>query len=213
MAEQDTPRSDPLGDVINLLAAPIAGSIRSYEQFRRGVDELYRTIENLNATMENLNEAAARLNRFMADVEEPVRAMLPQITRTVRAADEMMELVGGPAKKIAPNMARIADTLGSPNFATLPGQLDEFLRVMADMSQRLAPLTQFAESAGGLFGMRLPGTSRPAAPPAPPAATAPATPPARPAKTSGAPAKKKALATRTTTTRKKQPARKRSVSD
>jgi ABC-type transporter Mla subunit MlaD len=168
-------RHDPLGDVINLIAAPIAGGIRSVEQFRRGVDELFRTIDNLNNTLATINEAAARVNRFMSDVEEPVRAILPQLTRTVRAADELMETVGGPARRIAPNLVQIVDTLGSPAFTTLPTQLGEFMKVMGDVSRRLGPLAQFAESAGGMFGFRLPGSSRsqPAPEPTPPPPAAP----------------------------------------
>ena len=56
-------RSDPLADVINMLAAPIAGGIRSFEQFRRGVEELFRAVDNVNRTMENLNEAATAHQR------------------------------------------------------------------------------------------------------------------------------------------------------
>jgi hypothetical protein len=153
-------RHDPLGDVINLIAAPIAGGIRSVEQFRRGVDELFRTVDNLNTTLESLNEAAARVNRFMSDIEEPVRVILPQLTRTVQAADELIEVVSGPARRITPNLVQIVDTLGSPAFTTLPNQLSEFMKVMGDVSRRLGPLAQFAESAGGMFGFRLPGSSR-----------------------------------------------------
>ena len=154
MADQE--RSDPFAEVINLLAAPIASGIRSYEQFRRGIDEMFRTIDNLNTTMENLNEAASRLNRLMADVEEPIRTMIPQLSRTVKAADEMIEVVSGPAMRVAPNLVRISDTLGSPAFTRLPDQLTEFLNVMGEMSRRMGPLTQFAESAGSLFGLRMP---------------------------------------------------------
>lgn len=157
-------RHDPLGDVINLIAAPIAGGIRSVEQFRRGVDELFRTIDNLNNTLATINEAAARVNRFMSDIEEPVRAILPQLTRTVKAADELMEVVSGPARRVAPNLVQIVDTLGSPAFTTLPTQLSDVMKVMGDVSRRLGPLAQFAESAGGMFGFRLPGSSRPAQP-------------------------------------------------
>jgi ABC-type transporter Mla subunit MlaD len=160
VSETDQQRHDPLGDVINLFAAPIAGGIRSIEQFRHGIDELFRTIDNLNNTLETINEAAARVNRFMSDVEEPVRAMLPQLTRTVQAADELMEVVSGPARRITPNLVQIVDTLGSPAFTTLPTQLGEFMRVMGDVSRRLGPLAQFAESAGGVFGFRIPGSSR-----------------------------------------------------
>jgi hypothetical protein len=143
----EQPHSDPLGDVINLLAAPLAGGIRSYEQFRRGVDDLFRTIENLNTTMENLNETTERVNRLLADVEEPVRAMVPRLTRTITAVDELMETVGAPA-------IQIADTLTTPAFRALPQRLDEFVGIMNDVSRRLGPLTSFAESAGGMFGLR-----------------------------------------------------------
>jgi hypothetical protein len=94
-----------------------------------------------------------------------VRAILPQLTRTVQAADELMQVVGGPARRIAPNLVPIVDTLGSPAFTTLPTQLAEFMRVMGDVSRRLGPLAQFAESAGGMFGFRMPGSSRSTQPP------------------------------------------------
>lgn len=146
-------RHDPLGDVINLLAAPLAGSIRTYEQFRKGIDELFRAVDNLNTTMENLNETAERVNRLLADVEEPVRAM-----------------------------------------AAVPHRIDELVGIMGDMSRRLGPLASFAESAGGMFGLRMPtGPSTPVQPP--------------PAKKAAA--KKKAPATKAAA-KKKSPAKKRS---
>lgn len=213
MADQDQQRSDPLGDVINLIAAPIAGGIRQFEQLRRGVDELFRAVENVNATMANLNEAASRLNRLMSDVEEPIRSMIPQITRTVKAADEIVDLLGGPARRVAPNLERITDTLGSPAFTSLPHQLNEALGAMGELSRRLTPLTQLAESAGGLLGLRIPGLMRPAAGPrpstsaasaggaAPTGTSAPSMKPTPPAKKASKPAKK--AASKSTARRKK----------
>src|SRR3954454_10002935 len=163
-------RSDPLADVINMLAAPIAGGIRTVEQFRRGVEELFRAVENVNRTMENLNEAAMRINAFLAEVEEPVRTIIPQVTRTVRAADEITSLMEGPVRATAPRIERIVETLGSPGFTALPNQLGELM-------QRLGPLAALAENAGGLFGaFRMPGlssASRPAAAPAAPPLASP----------------------------------------
>jgi len=157
-------RSDPLADVINMLAAPIAGGIRTFDQFRRGVEELFRAVENVNRTMENLNEAAMRINTFLAEVEEPVRALMPQVTRTVKAADEITSLMEGPVRATAPKIERIVETLGSPGFTALPNQLGELM-------QRLSPLASLAENAGGLFGaFRMPGlssTPKPAATPSP----------------------------------------------
>jgi ABC-type transporter Mla subunit MlaD len=145
---------DPIADVINLLAAPIAGGIRTIEQFRRGVDEMLRAVDNLNRTMENMNEAASRINRFMSEVEAPLMALIPQITRTVQAAEEITSLLEAPVRASAPNIERIVTALSSPGFLALPTQIGE-------MMHRLAPLTQLAENAGGLFGgLRLPGISR-----------------------------------------------------
>jgi hypothetical protein len=189
----DASRHDGFADVINLIAAPIAGGIRTVEQFKRGVEELFRAVDNLNRTMENLNEAASRINRLIGDIEQPVRAMMPQITRSVHAADEITKLLEGPIRVAAPNIEKIVDTLSSPGFSSLPNQLGEFINTIGDVSKRLGPLTQFAESAGGLFGgLRLPGMG--AKPPAPAPQPAQATTP-----TSTAPVKK-SLAKRPPTT-------------
>ena len=169
-------RPDPLADLFTLFATPLSGTVRSIEQFRKGVDEFLKGVENFNRTMENLNETTERINSLVADVEEPLRAAIPQVTRTVKAADEMMQVVSGPAMAVAPGLNRLAETLATPAFAQLPAQIGVFSDVLGEVSRRLGPLTQLAESAGGLFGgFRIPG-SRPAAP-----APAPPRPPRRPA--------------------------------
>lgn len=155
-------RPDPLADLFTLFATPLSGTVRSIEQFRKGVDEFLKGVENFNRTMENLNETTERINALLADVEQPLRAAIPQVTRTVKAADEMMQVVSGPAMAVAPGLSRLAETLSTPAFAQLPNQIGTFSDVLAEVSKRLGPLTQLAESAGGLFGgFRMPGT-RPA---------------------------------------------------
>src|SRR6187402_2733802 len=154
-------RSDPLSDVLNIFAAPLAGTIRSFDQFRKGVDEFLRGVENFNRTMETLNETAQRINVLLGEVEEPIKAAIPQVTRAVKAADDMMQVVSGPAIAVAPGLTRLAEMLSTPGFNQLPAQLGQFTDVMTEMSKRLGPLTQFAESAGGLFGgLRLPGMTQ-----------------------------------------------------
>jgi hypothetical protein len=160
-------RHDAFSDVINILAAPIAGGIRTVEQLRRGADEMIKAFENLNRTMDNLNEAATRINALMAELEGPIKAAMPQLTRTIQTADSITQAMEGPIRKAAPNIVRITDTLSSPGFATLPTQLGDMLQMVGDVSKRLGPLTQFAENAGGLFGgLRIPGMggSRPSNP-------------------------------------------------
>ena len=155
-------RSDPLSDVLNIFAAPLAGTIRSFDQFRKGVDEFLRGVENFNRTMETLNETAQRINVLLGEVEEPIKAAIPQITRTVKLADEVMQVVSGPAVAAAPALRQLSEIMSTPGIGQLPAQLRQFTEVMTDMSKRLGPLTQFAESAGGLFGgLRFPGSPTP----------------------------------------------------
>ncbi|MDA9292943.1 hypothetical protein N9Q18_00495 [bacterium] len=150
--------SDPLSQMFNLFAAPLAGAVQSFEQFRNGVDQFQRGVENFNRTMENLNETAERMNVLLAEVEEPLRAAVPQVTRTVKTADEMMKVVSGPAIAVAPGLQVLAETLNNPAIKQMPNQMAQMNEVLAEVTARLAPLGQFAESAGGLFGgLKLPG--------------------------------------------------------
>jgi hypothetical protein len=153
---------DPLNDLFGLLAAPIAGTIRSVDQFRRGVDEFLNGVENFNRTMENLNDTAERVNVLLAEVEEPLRAAVPQVTRTVKTADQMMQVVSGPAMAAAPALERMASIMSSPEVEQIPRQMQQFTEVLGELSSRLGPLTQLAGTAGGLFGgLRIPGFSAP----------------------------------------------------
>lgn len=190
-------RPDPLADLFTLFATPLSGTVRSIEQFRKGVDEFLNGVENFNRTMENLNATTERINSLLADVEPPLRAAIPQVTRTVKAADEMMQVVSGPAMAVAPGLNRLAETLSTPAFAQLPNQIGTFSDVLAEVSKRLGPLTQLAESAGGLFGgFRMPGT-RPA----------PHAPSVNPEAAPEPEAPRPAIRTVTTVPAKKQPAK------
>ncbi len=199
----DTPRPDPFSDVISLVAGPIAAVIRSFDQLRRGAEELMKGLENFNTTMENLNDTAGRVNRLLNDFEEPIRAMLPQLTRTVKLADELSARLSGPIDQVAPGLARLADTLNSPVLMALPTDLAAFLDVINDLSRRMSPLAQLFDQAGGLFGMRIPGlTPRPVV--SSTATPAPAAQPAPPPPVEKAPAKKRAA-------KKKAPAKKKAA--
>lgn len=199
-------RSDPLADLFTLFAAPVSGTVRSIEQFRKGTDEFLRGVENFNRTMENLNQTAERINTLLSEVEEPLRAAIPQVTRTVKVADEMMQVISGPAMAVAPGLNRLAETLSTPAFAQLPHQIGAFSEILNEVSKRLGPLTVFAESAGGLLGgFRMPG-NRPATPPSTTSEDRPA------ASTAQTVADTPARAiTTTTSTRRKAPAKKQTA--
>ena len=157
MADTAPGRIDPFADVISLVAGPIAAVIRSFDQLRRGSEELIRGLENFNSTMENLNETAARVNRLLNEYEEPIRAMLPQLTRTIKMADEMSMRLATPIDQVVPGLSRLAETLNSPILRSMPTDLGQFMEIINDLGRRMSPLTQMAEQAGSLFGLRLPG--------------------------------------------------------
>jgi ABC-type transporter Mla subunit MlaD len=157
----DPGRTDPFADIISIVAGPIAAVIRSFDQLRRGADELMKGFENFNATMANLNETAERVNRLLNDVEEPVRAMMPQVTRTVKLADEVSKRLAAPLESVIPGLDRLASTLDSPVLRSLPTDLGQFMEVINDLARRMSPLAQIAEQAGGLFGLRIPGFNSP----------------------------------------------------
>jgi ABC-type transporter Mla subunit MlaD len=179
-------RTDPFADVISLVAGPISAVVRSFDQLRKGADELMRGLENFNTTMTNLNETAERVNRMLNDLEEPVRAMLPQIRRTVNAAESISTRLTGPVDDVIPGLQRLADTLDSPVLRSLPADLGQFMTVINDLSTRLGPLGQFAEQAGRMFGLRVPTRSDP-----PTVAPAEAPPAKAPPAKKQAPARKK----------------------
>ncbi len=162
-------------------ANPLSGITKSVSQFQRGSNELLVAIENFNVTMGQINEVASRVNRLLDDVEPLIRALMPQITRTLRSADTLVE-----------------------QMSAMPKDLGEFMGILGDVARRLQPLAQLAESAGGMFGLKglsglsglgglLPGGggTRPTDPPPPP----PAAVPIQRAATRKAPAKSPVQAT------------------
>jgi hypothetical protein len=200
------PSRDPFENVISLVAGPIAAVIRSFDQLRRGSDELIKGMENFNRTMQNLNETAERVNNLLNEFEEPVRTVMPQVLRTVILAEELANRVSGPIDQVVPGLSRLADTLSSPVLMELPADLSKFVEAINDLVRRLSPLGQLAESATGLFGLRLPGMPRSAQPPTPgPPAEAPQPSPIEPgpARQAAAPRKQATKASKAKTSRAK----------
>src|ERR1700712_1799023 len=142
-----------LGDLLGLFGNnnPFSGVSRSFAQFQRGVGEFLSTIENLDATLEQFNQVSARVNSLLDLVEEPIKAFIPQVTRTVRAADELVERLSGPIDAVAPGLTRLSETLSNPAFAALPKDLNEFLGARPALAGRMHPLGKMAEPAGSLF--------------------------------------------------------------
>ena len=206
MAESSTPG---FGDLMALFGGsnPFGSITKTLDQFKRGVNDFLEGVEQFNKTMESLNGVTIRVNRLLDEVEGPVMAMMPQVTRSIKTADTVITQLSGPVEKLVPGMARLADTLSSPVFANLPNELAGFLDTLGDLAKRLQPLTQMAETAGSMFGLRSLNALRGGSgrqPPAPMPAPAPA--PMKKAPPASKPAAKKAPARKAPA--KKTPAKK-----
>lgn len=188
MAETTTPG---LGDLLALFGGvnPFAGISKSVAQFQRGVTQFLDSVERFNDTLEQLNLVARRVNTLLDTVEGPVMALMPQLTRTIKTADMLVEQLSGPVERFAPTLSRFADTFANPNLAAFPMELGEFLETLGDLTRRLQPLGQLAETAGGWFGLRPLAALRSGSGHAPP--------PAPKSTVSKSPAKKAAAAKKT----------------
>jgi hypothetical protein len=144
------------GDLLGMFGGsnPLGGITKSVGQFQKGVAEFLVAIENFNNTMEQFNLVAQRVNGLLDTVEEPIKAFVPQVTRTIKAADSLVTQLSAPIEKVAPGLSRLADTLSSPVLTSLPTDLGDFVEIISDLAKRLQPLGQLAESAGSMFGLR-----------------------------------------------------------
>jgi ABC-type transporter Mla subunit MlaD len=192
-----------IGDLFRLFGGsnPFAAISKSISQFQRGVSDFLSAVENFNKTMQQLHGTAARINDLLDTVDEPIRAFVPQIAKTIRAADAMVDQLSGPIERVAPGLSKLADILANPALTSMPAELNQLMGVLGELAHRLQPLGQIAESAGALFGLRqlTSGGRPPAAQPAPPP---PPPPPARKGAAKKAPTPAKA------TTKKQSAAKK-----
>ena len=115
MAESSAPG---LGDLLALFggANPFASITKTLDQFKRGVNDFLAGVETFNATMESLNGVTTRVNRLLDEVEEPVRALMPQVTRSIKTADAVIAQLSGPVERIAPGLYAIGGDVGLPRL-------------------------------------------------------------------------------------------------
>jgi len=202
---QNTPPG--INDLLGLFGGnnPFNVVTKSIGQFQRGVSEFLSAVENFNKTMEQMHVMANRVNSLLDTVEEPIKSLVPQISRTIKTADALVEQLSAPIDRVVPGLSNLADVLASPTLTAMPKELADFMAVLSELARRLQPLGAMAESAGSMFGLRplaamlgAASQSAPHAPPKPvPAIEATVTPtvkkaPARKAPAKKAPAKKPA---------------------
>lgn len=123
--------TNPLGDLLSLLGGinPVPVLVN-----------LAQSVATLNDTMKELNRAVRRVNDLLDDVEGPIRDMVPVAAQVAKQAKTTIKKVDG--------------VVGS--IGTLPADVARAVGTLGDLASRLGPLAAFAETAGGLFGVRNP---------------------------------------------------------
>lgn len=138
MNASSTGSGSTANDLLGLLGLlgqsnPLAQLTRSFTQMQKGIDDFLRLVEQFGATMEQMNRIAERVNTLLDEVEPPVRALMPQVTRTIKAGDV------------------VVDRMGSA------------VDLLADLAKGLQPLAQLAENTSGLLGLKNLSSLRPGA--------------------------------------------------
>jgi ABC-type transporter Mla subunit MlaD len=118
------------------------------------VSDFLSAVENFNKTMEQMHVMANRVNNLLDTVEEPIKSLVPQISRTIKTADAMVEQLSAPIDRVVPGLSALADVLASPTLTAMPKELADFMAVLSELARRLQPLGAMAESAGSMFGLR-----------------------------------------------------------
>lgn len=134
------PSSAGIGDLLSLIGGvnPLAAAGKALELAVTMTGELVQSIATFNDTMTEMNKVAHRVNALLDEIEEPVRDMVPLLQMSLKQAKGTLK--------------RVDSVVGQ--VGSLPADVAKAVGILGDLVGRLGPLAQFAESAGGLFGLR-----------------------------------------------------------
>lgn len=129
-----------VGDILSLLAGanPVLALGKVVETVAQVTGEIVKSVATFNDTMSEMNRVAHRVNNLLDDIEGPLREMVPLVQTSVKQAR-------GTLKKVDGVIAQVG---------SLPSDVAKAVSTLGDLAGRLSPLTQFAEMAGGMFGMK-----------------------------------------------------------
>jgi hypothetical protein len=111
---------------------------RMVETVMQVTGDIVQSISTFNDTLSELNKVAHRVNALLDEIEGPVAEIVPLVQASVKQAKSTLKKVDG-----------VIDQVG-----TLPADISQAVATLGDLAGRLGPLAQFAEVAGGMFGMK-----------------------------------------------------------
>jgi ABC-type transporter Mla subunit MlaD len=131
---------NPLVDMLSLLGGvnPITVAGKVLETVVTMSAEMVQTVSTFNDTMLEMNRMVHRVNSLLDEIEGPVRQVVP-----------LMEISLNQAKGTLKKVDAVLGQVGS-----LPSDVAKAVSTLGELASRLGPLAQFAESAGGLFGIK-----------------------------------------------------------
>ena len=129
-----------VNEIIGLLggANPLMAIGRMVETVMQVTGDIVQSIGTFNDTMTELNKVAHRVNALLDDIEGPVAEIVPLVQASAKQAKSTLKKVDGVINQIG----------------TLPADVTKAVATLGDLAGRLGPLAQFAEVAGGMFGMK-----------------------------------------------------------
>jgi len=129
-----------VNDLLGLLggASPVMAIGRMVETVMQVTGDIVQSIGTFNDTMTELNKVARRVNALLDEIEGPVAEIVPLVQASAKQAKSTLKKVDGVINQIG----------------TLPADVTKAVSTLGDLAGRLGPLAQFAEVAGGMFGMK-----------------------------------------------------------
>ncbi|CAB4711537.1 unannotated protein [freshwater metagenome] len=129
-----------INDLLGLLggANPVMAIGRMVETVMQVTGDIVQSIGTFNDTLTELNKVARRVNALLDEIEGPVAEIVPLVQASVKQAKSTLKKVDGVVNQIG----------------TLPADVTKAVSTLGDLAGRLGPLAQFAEAAGGMFGMK-----------------------------------------------------------
>lgn len=129
-----------VNDLLSLLGGvnPVATASKILESVVSMSGEMFQTFATFNDTMLEMNRMVHRVNSLLDEIEGPVRQAIPLLEISLNQAKGTMKRVDA-----------VINQIGS-----LPSDVAKAVSTLGDLASRLGPLAQFAESAGGLFGLK-----------------------------------------------------------
>lgn len=129
-----------VADLFSLLTGvnPVNAAGKVFETVVSMSAEMIQTVATFNDTMLEMNRMVHRMNSLLDEIEGPVRQVVPLMEASLSQAKGTMKKVDA-----------VIGQIGS-----LPSDVAKAVSTLGELATRLGPLAQFAETAGGIFGIK-----------------------------------------------------------